>query len=215
MLNVAIDKYHCYIGCLHHTIGDEQLLTLAKCFSNHVRSCKVMRKPSTEAHLGYGFVQYTDAAYADEAIAKMQGIVVKGIPLYIRAAYPFTSTTLNEKNEEQANDVKNATVYVSELMPTATDNDLRGYAAPFGDVEYVSVIPNRRFGFVTFSKREYALGFICHMDGWKVEDTLLTCSWAYQSRTATLPGQFESSENEKQDAIFGQKYSYDLMPKKK
>ncbi|GBE59765.1 mRNA binding post-transcriptional regulator [Babesia ovata] len=215
MLNVAIDKYHVYIGCLHNSIGDEQLLTLVKCFSDHVRSCKVMRKPSTETHLGYGFVQYEDPAYADEAIAKMQNLVVKGIPLYIRAAYPFTSTTINDKDEEVAKDIKNATVYVSELTATATDNDLRAYAEPFGDVEHITVIPNRRFGFVTFSRREYALGFICHMDGWQVEDTLIACSWAYQSRVAAMPGQFESSENEKQDALFGQRYSYDLMPKKK
>ncbi|KAK1442133.1 hypothetical protein BgAZ_401630 [Babesia gibsoni] len=215
MLKVAIDKYHCYIGCLHHSIGDEQLLTLAKCFSDHVRSSKVIRKPSTDTHLGYGFVQYEDPAYADEAIAKMQGIVVKGIPLYIRAAHPFTSTTINENDEEEANDIKNATVYVSDLTMNATDQDLRKFAEPFGDVEHVTVIPNRKFGFVTFSRREYAMGFICHMDGWKVEDTIIACSWAYQSRNANIPGQLQSTENEKIDAIFGQKYAYDLLPKKK
>lgn len=215
MLNIAIDKYHCYIGCLHHTIGDEQLLTLAKCFSNHVRCCKVVRKPSTDAHLGYGFVQYEDAAYADEAIAKMQGIVVKGIPLYIKAAYPFTSTTINEREEEEAMNIKNSTVYVTDLMPTATDQDLRGYAEPFGDVEHVTVLPNRKFGFVSFSRRVYALGFICHMDGWKIEDSIISCTWAYQDRNSTMRKPLESTETEKQDAIFGEKYSYDLMPNKR
>ncbi|KAK2197261.1 bifunctional Nucleotide-binding alpha-beta plait domain superfamily/RNA recognition motif domain/RNA-binding domain superfamily [Babesia duncani] len=208
---MSIDKFHCYIGCIHHSIGDEELLTLAKCFSDHVISAKTIRIPGKNIHLGYGFVQYRDSAYADEAIAKMQGLVCKGIPLYIRAAYPFTSTTINSNNEEEAKDVKNATIYISDLTMDATDNDVRKLAEPFGDIDYISVIPNRKFGFLTFSRREYAMGFICHMDGWNTNDTVEFITLEYMLFATTT--EFASTENEKKDAVDGQQYAFDLLPK--
>ncbi|AFZ80314.1 hypothetical protein BEWA_031670 [Theileria equi strain WA] len=213
MSNIAIDKFHVYIGCLHHSIGDEELLTLAKCFSNHVVCSKVIRNPATGSHLGYGFVQYDDLVYADEAITKMHGVVAKGIPLHIRPAYSYTSTEFNSEKEE-AQDIKNTTVYVTEMGPNDTEETLRELAKYFGDIECISVITNRRFGFVTYTRREYALGFICHMDSWNTGETTITCSWAYQHKSIGISNDYTHEDAEKEDEIHGSKYAIDLLPKK-
>eukprot|EP00375_Theileria_parva_P003131 XP_765812.1 hypothetical protein [Theileria parva strain Muguga] len=146
MSSSLIDNYQCYIGCLHHSIGDEEFMTLAKCFSTNVISTKLIRGQSSSSHLGYGFVQYTDFTASDEAILLMQGIYSKGIPLVIRSTSNYTNA-YNYDNTQPAdttqNNTVNTTVHVSNLSDQDTQDSINDLAKPFGDIESINFIPDK------------------------------------------------------------------------
>ncbi|BAM38796.1 uncharacterized protein TOT_010001233 [Theileria orientalis strain Shintoku] len=139
MTDSSIDNYQCYIGCLHHSIGDEEFLTLAKCFSTNVVCSKIVRSQSSSTHLGYGFVQYTDHHSSDEAIILMQGVYAKGFPLVVRSTSNYTSSFDNE----QPQSTTNTTVHVSNLSDDTTKEEVMDLAKRFGDVESINMVTDR------------------------------------------------------------------------
>ncbi|UKJ87794.2 hypothetical protein MACJ_000234 [Theileria orientalis] len=139
MTDSLIDNYQCYIGCLHHSIGDEEFLTLAKCFSTNVVCSKIVRNQSSDTHLGYGFVQYTDQYASDEAIILMHGVYVKGFPLVVRSTSNYTSSYDNE----QPQSTTNTTVHVSNLSDDMTKEEVMDLAKRFGDVESINMVTDR------------------------------------------------------------------------
>ncbi|EAN33529.2 RNA recognition motif family protein [Theileria parva strain Muguga] len=215
MSSSLIDNYQCYIGCLHHSIGDEEFMTLAKCFSTNVISTKLIRGQSSSSHLGYGFVQYTDFTASDEAILLMQGIYSKGIPLVIRSTSNYTNA-YNYDNTQPAdttqNNTVNTTVHVSNLSDQDTQDSINDLAKPFGDIESINFIPDKKYCFINYKRREYALGFLCHMDNWNTGNSTISCFWALHSNE---PKSYDKKllDKEKEDELFGLNYANELMPK--
>ncbi|XP_954443.1 RNA binding protein, putative [Theileria annulata] len=221
MSSSLIDNYQCYIGCLHHcihysrpiifillakstiftSIGDEEFMTLAKCFSTNVVSTKLIRGQSASTHLGYGFVQYTDSSASDEAILLMQGVYSKGIPLVIRSTSNYTSVyTYDNDSDSTKPQTVNTTVHVSNLSDQDSQDSINDLAKPFGEIESINFIPDRKYCFVNFKRREYALGFLCHMDNWNTGNSTLSCFWALHSNE---PKSYDKKllDKEKEDEV--------------
>ncbi|KAK9289528.1 hypothetical protein L1049_007683 [Liquidambar formosana] len=83
----AVDKFqgvNLYIKNLDDSIGDDKLKELFSEFGT-ITSCKVMRDPSGFSR-GSGFIAFLTPEEASRALAKMNGKMVIGKPLYVAPA---------------------------------------------------------------------------------------------------------------------------------
>ncbi|GBG72690.1 hypothetical protein CBR_g12258 [Chara braunii] len=79
------DDSNLYVGYLPSMVDDEGLLLLFSQFGR-VEDAKVIRDRNTGQSKGYGFVKYSDAASATQAVAAMNGFRVDGKFLAVRVA---------------------------------------------------------------------------------------------------------------------------------
>jgi RNA recognition motif-containing protein len=79
----------------------------------------------------------------------------------------------------QHNDPNNTTVFVGNLSPSTTEDELRSYFQPFGEIIYVKISTNKACGFIQYFHRQNAENAIQQMTGSIIGGQKVKISWGH------------------------------------
>ncbi|KAI9468513.1 MAG: hypothetical protein EXX96DRAFT_590902 [Benjaminiella poitrasii] len=82
---------------------------------------------------------------------------------------------------QQSTDPNNTTVFVGGLSSPVTEKELAHYFAPFGEIVYVKIPPNKGCGFVQYMSRVSAEQAIERMNGFLIGQSRIRLSWGRSS----------------------------------
>ncbi|KAL9082990.1 MAG: hypothetical protein Q9159_006049 [Coniocarpon cinnabarinum] len=207
--------YHIFVGDLSNEVNDEVLMQAFSAFGV-VSEARVMWDMKTGRTRGYGFVAFRDRNDAEKALSTMDGEWLgsraircnwanqKGQPsvsqqqamaqMGLTPTTPFGHHQYPTNGSESYTMVVNqtahyqTTVYVGNLTPYTTQNDLVPLFQNFGYVVETRFQSDRGFAFVKMDTHENAANAICSLSGYNVNGRPLKCSWG-KDRPPT--GQFE------------------------
>ncbi|KAF5754781.1 putative RNA recognition motif domain, nucleotide-binding alpha-beta plait domain superfamily [Helianthus annuus] len=142
-----------FIKTLDKAIDQKALHDTFSTFGN-ILSCKIATD-STGQSKGYGFVQYDSEESAQQAIEKLNGMLLNDKQVYVG---PF----LHKQEREQAvNKTKFTNVFVKNLSESTTDDDLTKAFSEYGTITSAVVMKDadgksKGFGFVNFENADAA-----------------------------------------------------------
>ncbi|KAF4551159.1 RNA recognition motif-containing protein 16 [Elsinoe fawcettii] len=209
--------FHIFVGDLSNEVNDEVLTQAFSTFGT-VSEARVMWDMKTGRTRGYGFVAFRDRTDAEKALSSMDGEWLgsraircnwanqKGQPSFSQqqamAAMGMTPTTPYGHHQFPAQGAQSydmivsqtpawqTTVYVGNLTPYTTQNDLVPLFQNFGYVVETRFQSDRGFAFIKMDSHENAANAICQLNGYNVNGRPLKCSWG-KDRPPT--GQFDFS----------------------
>lgn len=195
--------YHIFVGDLSNEVNDEVLLQAFSAFGA-VSEARVMWDMKTGRSRGYGFVAFRDRADAEKALAAMDGEWLgsraircnwanqKGQPSVSQqqamAQMGITPTTPFGHHQYPTNGTASfdmvvnqtgqwqTTVYVGNLTPYTTQNDLVPLFQNFGYVVETRFQSDRGFAFVKMDTHDNAANAICSLSGYNVNGRPMKCS---------------------------------------
>ncbi|RVW85403.1 Polyadenylate-binding protein RBP47B' [Vitis vinifera] len=113
------------------------------------------------------------------------------------------------------NDINNTTIFVGNLDPNVTEEELKQIFSQFGELVYVKIPAGRGCGFVQFGTRTSAEEAIQRMQGTVIGQLVVRISWG-RSPTAKqdLPGSWGQQADPSQwsSAYYGYGQGYDAYP---
>ncbi|KAG0259009.1 hypothetical protein BG011_002872 [Mortierella polycephala] len=189
----TVSHYHIFIGDLSPEINDE---TLSQAFSafGTMTDARVMWDANSGKSRGYGFAAYKERADAERAIATMNGQILgnravrcnwasqRGMPGPAFAHGMHQGGNSFKMVAGQAHQF-NTTVYVGNLPPHTTQEDLIPFFQSFGCVVDMRLQPDRGFAFVKLETHEKAANAIVHLAGTMINGRPAKLSWG-KDRTA-------------------------------
>lgn len=209
------NHFHIFVGDLSNEVNDEVLLQAFIPYGA-VSEARVMWDMKTGRSRGYGFVAFRERADAEKALSSMDGEWLgsraircnwanqKGQPSFAQqqamASMGMTPTsafghhsfpTQGAQSYEmvvQQTPQWQTTVYVGNLTPYTTQNDLVPLFQNFGYVTETRFQSDRGFAFIKMDTHENAAMAICQLNGYNVNGRPLKCSWG-KDRPPT--GQFD------------------------
>ncbi|KAI8817849.1 uncharacterized protein EV422DRAFT_622327 [Fimicolochytrium jonesii] len=93
----------------------------------------------------------------------------------------------------EAVDPTNTTVFVGGLTMGISDEELRSYFAPFGEIVYTRIPPNKGCGFVQYAHHQSAAMAIAQMNQYPIGGIRVRTSWGRSQAPARPPtGQYPS-----------------------
>ncbi|KAL6514596.1 poly(A) binding protein Pab2 [Orobanche gracilis] len=150
-----------FIKNLDKEIDHKALHETFSSFGN-ILSCKVATDSSGQSR-GYGFVQYDSEESAQNAIEKLNGMLLNGKQAYVG---PF----LRKQEREMSKDkTKFTNVFVKNLSDSTTEEDLQKTFGEFGPITSTVVMRNedgtsKCFGFVNFETVDDAARAVDSLD---------------------------------------------------
>jgi len=198
------NHFHIFVGDLSNEVNDEVLQQAFSAFGT-ISEARVMWDMKTGRSRGYGFVAFRDRADADKALTSMDGEWLgsraircnwanqKGQPSMSQqnamAAMGMTPTTPYGGHHHfpthgiqsydmivQQTPAWQTTVYVGNLTPYTTQNDLIPLFQNFGYTVETRFQADRGFAFVKMDTHENAAMAICQLSGYQVNGRPLKCS---------------------------------------
>lgn len=150
-----------FIKNLNTEIDNKALYDLFATFGN-ILSCKVATDELGNSK-GYGFVHYETQEAADQAIAKLNGMVINGKQVYVGMFIP--------KKDLQR---KFTNVYIKNLPKSMNDGGLKSLFADFGTIQSAVIMKDEKgeskgFGFVNFTAHEDAQKAVDALNGKVIE----------------------------------------------
>jgi nucleolysin TIA-1/TIAR len=210
------NHFHIFVGDLSNEVNDDVLMQAFSAFGT-ISEARVMWDMKTGRSRGYGFVAFRERADAEKALSTMDGEWLgsraircnwanqKGQPSVSQqaamAAMGMTPTTPYGHHHFPTHGVQSydmivqqtpqwqTTVYVGNLTPYTTQNDLVPLFQNFGYVVETRFQADRGFAFVKMDSHENAAMAICQLSGYNVNGRPLKCSWG-KDRPPT--GQFDA-----------------------
>ncbi|KAG2222341.1 hypothetical protein INT45_009814 [Circinella minor] len=186
-------EYSLFVGDLSSEVDETLLL---KIFRQHYASChsaKVMTDPISGLSRGYGFVRFHDLNDQQIALSEMNGVYCGNRPMRVSLATPKNSNARYHQLALQApalvqqpTDPSNTTVFVGGLSSPVTEDELRRYFTPFGDIVYVKIPPNKGCGFVQYVSRPSAELAIEQMNGFQIGSSRIRLSWGRSQTDKSL-----------------------------
>jgi nucleolysin TIA-1/TIAR len=196
--------FHIFVGDLSNEVNDELLQQAFSAFGS-VSEARVMWDMKTGRSRGYGFVAFRDRPEAEKALSSMDGEWLgsraircnwanqKGQPSMAQQqamqAMGLTPTTPFGHHQFPSHGVGSlevilaqtptwqTTVYVGNLTPYTTPNDVVPLFQNFGYVVESRFQADRGFAFIKMDTHENAAMAICQMNGYNVNGRPLKCSW--------------------------------------
>ncbi|KAF9113915.1 hypothetical protein BGX27_000514 [Mortierella sp. AM989] len=181
--------YHIFIGDLSPEINDE---TLNKAFSvfGTMTDARVMWDSNSGKSRGYGFAAYKERSDAERAMASMNGQVLgnRAVRCNWASQRGMPGPAFNQHGMHQGNSFKmvanqasqmNTTVYIGNLPPHTTQEDLVPFFQAFGTVVDIRLQADRGFAFVKLESHEKAANAIVRLAG-----TMINGRPAKANRTA-------------------------------
>ncbi|KAI3716026.1 hypothetical protein L6452_23068 [Arctium lappa] len=156
-----------FIKNLDRAIDQKALHDTFSAFGN-ILSCKIATD-STGQSKGYGFVQYDSEEGAQQAIEKLNGMLLNDKQVFVG---PF----LRKQEREMAVDkTKFTNVFVKNLSESTTDDDLNKAFSEYGTITSAVVMRDadgnsKCFGFVNFENAEDAARAVDGLNGQKFDD---------------------------------------------
>lgn len=189
-----VPEYSIYVGDLAPEVNDALLTATFQSRYPSCKTAKVIIYPTTGISKGYGFVRFTDETEQQRAMVEMQGQYCGSRPIRIMPATTVKSKILATGGNvqpsqlnlyqptplyNQHNDPNNTTVFVGNLSPTTTEDELRSYFQPFGDIIYVKISTNKACGFIQYFHRQNAETAIQQMTGSIIGGSKVKISWGH------------------------------------
>ncbi|EYC37096.1 hypothetical protein Y032_0827g2553 [Ancylostoma ceylanicum] len=188
--NFGDQHFHVFVGDLSPEV-DNAILKEAFAVHGEVSEAKVIRDSQTQKSKGYGFVSYPSKENAEKAIASMNGHWLGRRAIRTNWATRRPSDEAREKLtfEQVFNSTKpdNTSVYVGNVNPNTTENDLREPFSVHGEITEVRLFKAQGYAFVRYERKECATNAIMDMNGKEIGGNTIRCSWG-RMQQVTNPG---------------------------
>nr|GMC50471.1 polyadenylate-binding protein 2-like [Ipomoea batatas] len=156
-----------FIKNLDKSIDNKALHDTFSSFGN-ILSCKIATDSNGQSK-GYGFVQFVNEESAQNAIDKLNGMLMNDKQVYV-------GHFLRKQEREPAiSKIKFNNVYVKNLSESTTDDDLKKVFGEFGNITSSVVMrdadgKSKCFGFVNFENADDAAKAVDALNGKKFDD---------------------------------------------
>ncbi|KAA8547123.1 hypothetical protein F0562_003547 [Nyssa sinensis] len=191
-----------FIKNLDKAIDNKALHDTFSTFGN-ILSCKIATDPSGQSK-GYGFVQFDNEESAQNAIDKLDGMLLNDKQVYVG---PFLR---KQERENALNTTKFNNVYVKNISESTTEEDLKRFFGEYGAITSAVVMKDgegksKCFGFVNFENADDAAHSVEALNGKKFDDKEWYVGKAQKKseRKIELQGRFEQSSKEAVDKYQG------------
>ncbi|KAF9093170.1 hypothetical protein BGX23_003578 [Mortierella sp. AD031] len=180
--------YHIFIGDISPEINDEALSQAFGVFGA-MTDARVMWDANSGKSRGYGFAAYKERADAERAIASMNGQTLgnRAVRCNWASQRGMPGPAFHHQGMHHGgNSFKmvagqapqfNSTVYVGNLPPHTTQEDLFPFFQPFGMVVDVRLQADRGFAFVKLESHEKAANAIVRLAGTMINGRPAKLSW--------------------------------------
>ncbi|GER38353.1 nuclear acid binding protein [Striga asiatica] len=190
-------EHSIFVGDLAPDVTDYLLQETFRVNYPSVRGAKVVTDPNTGRPKGYGFVKFADENERNRAMVEMNGMYCSTRPMRISAAapkktsagvhpqfaaakaaiYPPSVYPTAAQTIPVDNDINNTTVFIGNLDPNVSEEELRQIFVQFGDIIYVKIVAAKACGFVQFAARTSAEEAIQRMQGAVIGQQVVRVSW--------------------------------------
>ncbi|ONI05918.1 hypothetical protein PRUPE_5G028700 [Prunus persica] len=223
-------EHSIFVGDLAPDVTDFMLQETFRTQYSSVRGAKVVTDPNTGRSKGYGFVKFADETERNRAMTEMNGVYCSTRQMRISAATPKKTTGFQQQygatkavypNPAYTTpavpvlpadyDANNTTIFVGNLDPNVTEEELKQSFMQFGEIPYVKIPVGKGCGFVQFGTRASAEEAIQRMQGMMIGQQVVRISWG-RSPTAKqdVPGSFAQQVDPSQwAAYYGYGQGYD------
>ncbi|KAH9741277.1 trna selenocysteine 1-associated protein 1-related [Citrus sinensis] len=163
-------EHSIFVGDLAPDVTDYLLQETFRSQYPSVRGAKVVTDPNTGRSKGYGFVKFLDENERNRAMTEMNGVFCSTRPMRISAATPKKTTGFQQQYAAVKayttpvqvfpadNDITNTTIFVGNLDPNVTEEELKQTFLHFGEIVNVKIPMGRGCGFVQFAARGHMIG---------------------------------------------------------
>ncbi|KAF7138330.1 hypothetical protein RHSIM_Rhsim07G0226200 [Rhododendron simsii] len=191
-----------FIKNLDKAIDNKALHDTFSTFGN-ILSCKIATDPSGQSK-GYGFVQFDNDESAQNAIDKLNGMLINDKQVYV-------GQFLRKQERETAiSRTKFNNIYVKNLAESTTEEDLEKIFGEYGTLTSVVVMrdgngKSKCFGFVNFENADDAANAVEALNGKKVDEKEWYVGKAQKKseRELELKSRFEQTAKEAVDKFQG------------
>jgi len=193
-----------FIKNLDKTIDNKSMYDTFSAFGN-ILSCKVATD-ETSSSKGYGFVHFETEEAANNAIAKVNGMLLNGKKVYVGKFIPR-----KEREKELGEQAKRFTnVYIKNFGDDLDDEKLRDLFEQYGKITSHKVMiddgcKSKGFGFVSFEEAEAAERAVDELNGKEMNARMLYVGRAQKKaeRQAELKRKFELMKIERMSRYQG------------
>ncbi|KAG0039323.1 hypothetical protein BGZ82_008771 [Podila clonocystis] len=179
--------YHIFIGDISPEINDEALSNAFSAFGS-MTDARVMWDSNSGKSRGYGFAAYKERADAERAITSMNGQMLgnRAVRCNWASQRGMPGPAFSHGMHHGGNSFKmvagqapqfNSTVYIGNLPPHTTQEDLIPFFQPFGFVVEMRLQADRGFAFVKLESHEKAANAIVRLAGTMVNGRPAKLSW--------------------------------------
>ncbi|KAJ8770913.1 hypothetical protein K2173_022085 [Erythroxylum novogranatense] len=188
-------EHSIFVGDLAPDVTDYMLQETFRAHYPSVRGAKVVSDPNTGCSKGYGFVKFSDESERNRSMTEMNGIYCSTRPMRISAAtpkkttsyqqqytatkgiYPIAGYTTSVQVVAADTDITNTTIFVGNLDPNVTEEELKQTFLHLGEIIYVKIPIGRGCGFVQFAARASAEEATQRMQGHMIGQQPVRISW--------------------------------------
>jgi len=193
-----------FIKNLDKTIDNKAMYDTFSAFGN-ILSCKVATDETGQSK-GYGFVHFETEEAANNAIQKVNGMLLNGKKVYVGKFIPR-----KEREKELGEQAKHFTnVYIKNFGDELDDDKLKNLFEKFGGITSHKVMTDENgrskgFGFVSFEDPESAEKAVEEMNGKEINTKILYVGRAQKKaeRQAELKRKFEQLKMERMNRYQG------------
>ncbi|KAL6984242.1 hypothetical protein U1Q18_017621 [Sarracenia purpurea var. burkii] len=192
-----------FIKNLDSSIDNRALHDIFSAFGT-VLSCKVAINANGQSK-GYGFVQFDQEEAAQNAIKRLNGMLINDKQVYV-------GLFVRHQERNQANGSSKFTnVYVKNLSETTSDEDLMNFFGKYGPITSATVMRDANgnskcFGFVNFQSPDAAAAAVENLNGTSLnDDKVLYVGKAQRKseREADLKAKFEQERTSRFEKLQG------------
>eukprot|EP00884_Botryococcus_braunii_P020853 jgi/Botrbrau1/7451/Bobra.0083s0020.3 len=177
-----------FVGDLGPEVIDRMLL---EAFSGLCTGCleaRVMWDQTTNRSKSYGFVTFRSKEEAFNAIQAMNGEFIGSRRVRCGWAMHKESDAAVDRDTISKLDPRNTNVYIGNLSPDVTEQDLRDAFERFGNLRAEPKVYRKgAYGFVEYTTHDSAVTAICEMNQFELRGKSLKVSWGrhQQNRGST------------------------------
>jgi RNA recognition motif-containing protein len=206
--------YAVFIGDLGPDVNDFMLYQAFASRYQSVRNARVVTDPITGLSKNYGFVRFGEENESYRAIREMNGAILGTRPIRVSTANnkgntggQSSSTTAAQQRAvppppPDLTNPQNTTVFVGGIDHNTTEEELRQFFIPFGEIYSVKIPSGKGFGFISYYQHQSAEIAIQRMNGSIIGNARVKVSWGHSVSTpvvttatgATLPPKKQTLE---------------------
>jgi len=218
-----------FVGDLAPDVTDYLLQETFRVNYPSVRGAKVVTDPNTGRSKGYGFVKFADENEKNRAMTEMNGVYCSTRPMRISAAipkksagsqlqysaakaiYPATAYAVPQlQTVLPDSDPTNTTIFIGNLDPNVTEDELKQICIQFGELIYVKIPVGKGCGFVQYAARASAEEAVQRLHGTMIGQQAVRLSWGRSPASKQDPSAVWSQQadpNQWASTYYG--YGYD------
>ncbi|AET41307.1 Nam8p Ecym_8010 [Eremothecium cymbalariae DBVPG len=131
-----------------------------------------------------GTVTSAAAATAGPPVGNLSGVIQTSSPQTLPQQSQFIYPVQQQPVLSQFTDPNNTTVFIGGLSSLVTEEELRAYFQPFGQIVYVKIPVGKGCGFVQYVDRSSAENAIAKMQGFPIGNSRIRLSWGRSAKQA-------------------------------